>query len=247
MTIISRTSKILISDIDNTLLGDAQALKELVNYMQSSDIGFGVATGRSIDSAKQILKEWKVPAPDLWITSVGSEIYYGADPIVDNDWREHINHQWQPKLVRSAISELPKIKLQSPSEQRLHKISYLIDSAKDPAITEIQALLKASLDRGQIQARIIYSHQKFLDILPIRASKGDAVSYFATKWGFSLEQILVAGDSGNDEQMIAGKAKAVVVGNHSPELEHLRGLTNVYFANGHYAQGILEAIAHYKF
>jgi sucrose-phosphate synthase len=62
-----------------------------------------------------------------------------------------------------------------------------------------------------------------------------------------MGQILVAGDSGNDEQMLAGNTKAVVVGNYSSELEKLRGKPDIYFADGHYAQGILQAIDYYKF
>jgi sucrose-phosphate synthase len=39
----------------------------------------------------------------------------------------------------------------------------------------------------------------------------------------------------------------VVVGNHSQELENLRGLDQVYFADRCYAAGILEGIQHYQF
>jgi len=73
------------------------------------------------------------------------------------------------------------------------------------------------------------------------------VHYCAIKWGFPMEQILVAGDSGNDEQMLTGHTKAVVVGNYSAELEKLRGQPDVYFADGNHAQGIIEAIAHHEF
>ena len=235
--------RLLVSDIDNTLLGDRVALKKLIAYLQSSGIGFGVATGRSIESAREILKEWEVPSPDLWITSVGSEIYHGVNVKADTSWREHINDQWQPELVRSAIAELSGIELQSPEGQRPHKVSYLVDDAKAPSIKAIQA----HLQQHQLQVQLIYSHQEFLDILPFKASKGDAVSYSAIQLGMQMDRILVAGDSGNDEQMLAGNAKAVVVGNYSSELEKLRGHDDIYFANGYYAQGILEAITHYKF
>ncbi len=236
------SDRLLISDIDNTLLGDRVALKKLITYLQSPNLAFGIATGRSITSAKQILLEWEVPAPDLWITSVGSEIYYGSNIQPDTNWRTHISDQWQPELIRDAIADLSGIKLQSSEGQRPHKISYLVDPHKSLSITEIQAHLRSH----QLYVHTIYSHQEFLDILPLRASKGDAVNYCA-KWGFSMEQILVAGDSGNDEQMLVGNPKAVVVGNYSSELEKLRGQKDIYFAKGHYAEGILEAIAHYDF
>ncbi len=242
-------NRLLISDIDNTLLGGSVhlarnriALTKLMNYLQSSEIAFGIATGRSIESAKQILEEWKVSLPDLWITSVGSEINYGEEMQTDLDWCKHINYQWQPELVRQAIAKLSGIKLQSTEGQRLHKISYLVDPTKSPSIREIQAHLR----QHQLQVQAIYSHQEFLDILPLRASKGDAVNYCANKWNFAMENILVAGDSGNDEQMLTSGANAVVVGNYSSELEKLRGQDHIYFTDGSYALGILEAIAHYQ-
>jgi sucrose-phosphate synthase len=39
----------------------------------------------------------------------------------------------------------------------------------------------------------------------------------------------------------------VVVGNHHPDLEKLRGLKNVYFANAQHAAGILEGFENYNF
>jgi sucrose-phosphate synthase len=133
--------------------------------------------------------------------------------------------------------------MQSIEGQRLHKISYLVNPAQAPSLAEIQRHLL----QHQLDVQMIYSHEEFLDILPSRASKGDAVNYCADKWNFPMEKILVAGDSGNDEQMLGGRAKAVVVGNYSPELEKLRGQNSIYFAEGNYAQGILEAIAYYGF
>ena len=83
--------------------------------------------------------------------------------------------------------------------------------------------------------------------MPIRASKGLAIRYLAIKWDIPIEHILVAGDSGNDEEMMVGNNPAVVVGNYDPELEHLRGIPGIYFAEGHYAKGIIEAIEYFDF
>ncbi|OYY82384.1 MAG: hypothetical protein B7Y34_02740, partial [Methylophilales bacterium 16-45-9] len=84
------------------------------------------------------------------------------------------------------------------------------------------------------------------DILPIRASKGHAIRYFSYKWSLPVEHCLVAGDSGNDIEMLLGDTLAIVVGNHSQEIAHLRDETQVYFAKAHYAAGIMEGIAHYQ-
>jgi sucrose-phosphate synthase len=84
-------------------------------------------------------------------------------------------------------------------------------------------------------------------VLPLRASKGKAIRYLADKWEIPVERILVAGDSGNDEEMLRGATLGVVVGNYSPELEALRGRPRIYFAKAHFAAGILEGMDHYAF
>jgi len=237
-------NRMLISDIDNTLLGDKAALDQLMTAIhQDENLGFGVATGRHLESAIAILQEWEVPWPDVFITSVGSEIYYGPKLTPDTSWSHHINYRWQPDLVREAMAHFPGMTLQAPENQRPHKISYLVDVDVAPAIPQILKHLR----RQKLHVQGIFSHSQFLDLLPLRASKGDALRYFALKWNFSMKDIMVAGDSGNDEQMLMGNTLGVVVGNHSPELEKLRGRDDIYFAQAPYAGGILEGMAHYNF
>jgi sucrose-phosphate synthase len=86
-----------------------------------------------------------------------------------------------------------------------------------------------------------------LDILPYRASKGKAIRYLGYQWEISLKNFLVCGDSGNDEEMLRGEPKAVVVGNYSQELENLRDSRNIYFAEAPCAGGIIEGLKHYRF
>ena len=65
--------------------------------------------------------------------------------------------------------------------------------------------------------------------------------------GNPIAPLLVAGDSGNDEEMLTSPVLGVVVGNYSPELEPLRGQPSMFFAQGHCAGGILEGIGYYAF
>lgn len=237
--------RLLISDIDNTLVGDAEGLHELLARLQAAGgrIGFGIATGRRIDSAMKILHEWGVPLPDVMITAVGSEINYGPRRIEDLGWRQHIDYRWKPDALRGVLNGVPGVRLQPRSEQRLHKISYYYDPETASDVREIMRLLRVH----DLHANVIFSHQQFLDVLPIRASKGLALRYLGLKWGLPSERFLVAGDSGNDEEMLTGNTLAVVVGNHSPELEHLRGQPRIHFSTGEYAWGIVEGIERYDF
>jgi sucrose-phosphate synthase len=233
----------LISDIDNTLLGDKRALKLLTGWLQShrTKLAFGIATGRSIESAVAILKKNKVKIPDVLITSVGSEIHYGKKLVPDLGWAAHIRYLWRKDSLAEALAKLPGLTLQAPENQREFKISYIAKPESMPPLNEIYEYLQDL----KLHAQLIYSHEEFLDVLPIRASKGHAIRYLAYKWGLPLESFLVAGDSGNDTEMLVGDTRAVVVGNHSPELAILRDQQHIYFANGHYAAGIIEGLNHY--
>lgn len=237
--------RILVSDLDNTLLGDGQALRALLEQLERTDdrIGFGVATGRPLDSALRALKQWGVPRPDLLITGVGTELHYGHGMVEDKGWLRHIDYQWKPDALREAMRDIPGIKLQPRGEQLPFKISYFVDPERLPSVRDIRRHLR----RLDLHAKLIYSHDAFLDVLPVRASMGLAIRHIAWTWNIAAEALLVAGDSGNDEEMLSGNTLGVVVGNHARELERLRGRSRVYFAKGCYAWGILEGIEHYGF
>ena len=237
--------KLLITDLDGTLFGNRESLMELMSALKEREgsIGFGIATGRTLASATQALREWNVFVPNIMVTCVGSEIYYGMPPVQDHEYSRHINYRWEPDRIRETLGEQKGFELQPESAQRAHKISYFLDPATGISRKDIVNLLR----RNKLAVQVIYSHDQFLDILPLRASKGCAIRYLAMKWKLPMENILVAGDSGNDEEMFRVSTLGIAVGNHSHELEVLKDLPNVYFAKEYYAGGILEGAKHYDF
>ena len=248
-TRLPMSDRVLVCDVDHTLVGDAESLRALMQRLQEGGghkrIGYGIATGRYIESTIKTLKEWNVPMPDFFITSVGSEIYYNGSTrlIADTSWGRHINYRWDADKARSVMQRFEGVKLQDKEEQRPFKISYFYDPKKALLVAEIRKELR----QNGLHVNVVYSHGMYLDILPMRASKGLAVRYLASKWGFPPERILVAGDAGSDEDMLSGDTLGIVVANHSPELEKLRGRDRIYFANNEYAAGILEGMEHYDF
>ncbi len=237
--------RLLICDIDNTLLGNREGLDRLLEAITGAGdrLAFGIATGRRLDSAVRVLKEWGVPTPDLLITAVGSEVHYGSGQLEDRDWLRHLDFRWNRDAVLETLSGAQGLRLQPGSEQRAHKISYFADPERMPDLGEIRQLLR---EHG-VHVNVIFSHDAYLDILPVRASKGLAVRFVADRWGIEMDRVLVAGDSGNDEEMLSGQSLGVVVGNYSHELDHLKHRKRVYFADGECADGVLEGIEHYDF
>jgi len=235
----------IITDIDNTLIGeDNTGLNKLMELVREhrDRVGFGVATGRTVESAVAFLKKHGVAETDVIISSVGSELYYGRRNMPGNGWRTHISSKWNREKIKGLLDTLPFLEYQEEQTQRPFKVSYNMEPDEDHLARIHDLLLK-----NKCRYNLIYSHQKYLDILPYRASKGKAIRYLSYKWEIPLTNFLVCGDSGNDEEMLRGEPRGVVVGNYSSELEKLRGRRNVYFARNHGVNGILEAMEHYEF
>jgi sucrose-phosphate synthase len=238
--------KMIVTDIDHTLLGDEDALTEFVALIQNIDfdVGFAVATGRTIESAYNVLEKNGIPYPDIIISSVGSEIYYNfrGKLIYSKGWHAHLDNQWERNKIVKLLSDFKHLEYQEEINQREFKISYY--TSEIPGYVD---KVKNVLIRNKLKANVIFSHGQYLDVLPYRASKGKAIRYLAYRWNIPFENILVAGDSGNDIEMLKGELLGVVVANYSKELEVLRRQKRIYFAKRKYAAGIIDGIEHYNF
>jgi sucrose-phosphate synthase len=240
------SKRAIFSDLDQSLIGNAEGLHRFIEVIRQNRTRatFGIVTGRRLDSALATMKRNSIPVPDVLITSLGTQIHYGKQLITDDFWADHINYLWQPIAVRRALQEMPGLIPQPYIEQSRYKIAYHYDPTVAPPVEEIIALLRTK----ELTANVIHAFGQYLDILPARASKGQALRYVAQRWDIPLETILVAGGSGADEDMMRGNTLAVVVANrHHEELSQLEDLEQIYFATQDHALGILEAIDHYNF
>ncbi|MCB1925201.1 MAG: HAD-IIB family hydrolase [Gammaproteobacteria bacterium] len=236
----------IFTDLDLNLIGNPSALQRFAQVIRDNRrcVTFGIATGRRIDSALALMKKHGVPSPDVLITSLGTRIHYGRNLTEDHVWANHIDHDWNPKQIRRLLDDLPGLKLQPKKEQGAAKISYYYDPRNAPAVDAIIKLLR----QHELTANVISAYGQFLDVLPSRASKGQALRYAAQLLDIPLEHILAVGGSGADEDMMRGNTLAVVVANrHHEELSKLVDQERIYFASQPHALGILEAIDHYDF
>ncbi len=236
----------LFSDLDQSLLGDAKGLRLFADCIQANRkrLTFGIATGRRIDSALALIRRQGIPMPDVLISSLGTRIHYGRDLHEDDYWVEHIDHDWKPQRVRRLLSDLPGLKPQPRDHQSRFKISSYWDGEHAPRVEEIVDLLRTK----ELNVNVILSFGQYLDVIPARASKGMALRYVAQRLELPLEQVLVAGGSGADDDMMRGNTLAVLVANrYDEELSQLVDLERVYRADEPHALGILEAIEHYGF
>ncbi|MBN2753071.1 MAG: glycosyltransferase, partial [Rhodospirillaceae bacterium] len=236
----------LIADLDQVLIGDDESLTQLCVALRGhrNTAAFGIATGRPLDSALRVIRRHGIPAPDILITALGSEIYYGPHLLADDWWSRHIDYQWNPRAVRRALSKIEGLSLQPQDQQTFFKVSYYYDAAKAPKLEDLQTLFY----QAEITVNLSLSFGQYLDILPSRASKGMALRYAAHQLNIPLNRILVAGGSGSDLDMMRGNTLAVVVADrHDDELSSLVDLDRVFRPEGKYASGIIEAIDAFDF
>jgi len=239
-------NRAIFTDLDQSLLGDPALLPEFTKILKDNAkcSSFGIATGRRLDSALKLIKKHKIPFPDALFTSLGTEIHYGQYLTRDTAWDDHIDYLWHPNKVRSVLSDYSGLELQGKVEQSRFKISYYYDANLAPDVEEIRHLLL----QHELTVNVVFSFGQFLDIVPVRASKGLALRWYAEQWDIPLDHILVAGGSGADEDMIRGNTLAVLVANrHDEELSELIDLDRVFFAKNPYAAGIIDAIKYYDF
>ncbi|MCK2052740.1 HAD-IIB family hydrolase [Methylobacterium sp. 37f] len=236
--------QLLVCDIDNTLVGCAAALGIFRRWRsRQAGLAFGVATGRSFHSAMAILEQQDSPRPQVMITSVGSEIYHldpnGVTYTADLAWRAVVSAGWERSAVAAALAGLDGLMPQGSLEQRGHKLSYFADAATVQTV-------RATLAQAGLRANVIHSHGLYLDVLPQAASKGTAVGHVRDLYGLPGRAVFVAGDSGNDVEMLRAQSQAIIVANYSDDLASHAALKHSYVARTSHARGIIEGVGHFR-
>ncbi|MBK6998825.1 MAG: glycosyltransferase [Rhodoferax sp.] len=237
--------RVIFTSLDENLIGDPVSLAQFLQTMQTyrKSIIFGIATGRILDDALATLKRHHIAQPDVLITGQGTQIYYAPNLTEDVVWLRHIDHQWNRAAVYDLLKDLPGLRIQPKACQSSMKLSYFID----PTVANVSEIRQLLL-RNEQAVNVIFSFGQFLDVLPVRASKGLALRWCAEQFGFPLEKALVAGVTGADADMLRGNTLGVVVDNrHLSELSDLANIENIYFSKQQHAAGILEAMQHYHF
>jgi hypothetical protein len=243
---------LFVTDLDNTLVGDDAALKELNNrldrHRQEHTSKIVYATGRSPTLYRQLSEEKQLLPPDALIASVGTEIYLNGNEAPDPQWMERLAEKWDRDLVTSIAAHFADLSLQPETEQRPFKVSYYLS---EEVAVEVLPRLESSLKERDLDAKLIYSGGQDLDILPRLSDKGLAVKFLQQCWDIDPIQTVVCGDSGNDISLFSvGEERGIIVGNARSELRlwhDINPASSRYLANASYAQGIIEGLMYFGF
>lgn len=246
--LLEPVQQLLITDIDGTLIlpgSGNPGLDELAEQLRNRKKGtvIAMASGRNLELVQQAIDQYRLPVPEIIISSVGSEIHYVTPELIkDKGWANFLNWRWKKDEIKSKLSKVPWLDLQEEAAQREFKVSYHYNAA-ELDMSELQD----TLGKSWHQVNMIKSHGRFLDILPKRASKGQALKFICQKWSIPMDCVYAAGDSGNDLEMFRGPVKGIVVGNRSQELDFIKPGKSIFLAESPAAEGITEGLIHYGF
>lgn len=229
--------KLLLTDLDDTLLGDEEGTLALGNWLAGRpEVVLGYATGRDFGKVLPILARYPALRPAAVICDVGTEVRFAPGWEVDPEYERRMRSEFDPETARRRLGGLPGIVPQKLPPRSL-RVSYYLRRRTPPDAE----LLQAVLEELQPFYAVRFSLGHALDLLPRNGGKGEAARFLAARLGFPPDRVLVAGDSGNDLDLLESGFRAVLVGNASPEMRD-RPLSGVYRARGRSAWGILEAL-----
>lgn len=265
---------LICTDLDRTLLPNGAAPESVgarsmfAQIVDQPEIKLAYVSGRHLALVEQAVEQYGLPKPNWIIGDVGSSIYskYFKTWTLLSQWSLDISSDWQGLSAAKVFDIMPKISslaLQPEDRQNTYKLSFFIPL--ETSLPELTSNIQNCLTGYNIAASLIYSIDEkastgLLDVLPARAGKLPAIEFLMRKQGFTAEQILFAGDSGNDLSVLTSELPAVLVANahadvatQAMETATQKGTTKrLYLAqggylgmNGNYSAGILEGIRHF--
>lgn len=266
---------LLCTDLDRTLIPNGEAPESprarplFRALVQLPEVALAYVSGRHQALVRAAIADWGLPVPDHVIGDVGASLYrVGPDGWTPSaHWQAAIGQDWGhngPADFIGWFADLPGLRLQEPDKQAPLKLSYYTPADLDPEA--LRAALRERLAVRGIAASLIWSLDEvagvgLLDVLPPRATKYHAVDFLRRELGLAEDEVLFAGDSGNDLEVLASPLPAVLVANASAEVRTAalcqsaeQGLAGrlycagggLYGMNGNYAAGILEGVAHFR-
>jgi len=246
------TPFLLVTDLDNTLVGDDEALAELNRHLTWHREEFATklvySTGRSLASYQHLCTQHPLLIPDALVTGVGTAIYYEASGEPDPIWSARLAPGWNRDRIATIAAHFSDLVPQPDIEQSAFKVSYYLG---ETVADSVLPAIKSALQSEGLQGTVIYSGGKDLDILPFAADKGLAMDFLRSGWQFPPEQTVACGDSGNDIALFKmGDERGIIVGNARSELvkwHHANPSPHHYYAKACCAGGILEGLNYFNF
>jgi len=203
--------ELLVTDLDGTLLGDAESLARFHAWRarEGASVTLAYATGRTCADVSRLVAGGALPRPDFTIGALGTELLEHTSNSLATIGPPFGSTHWDTSTVRRVLAGFPKARLQPDEYQSQYKSSYFLADARPDELAAIyNALRQARLD-----FEALYSGARFLDVLPQGVSKGSTARMLAKKLGVAISKVIACGDSGNDVTLFAQGFRGVIVAN----------------------------------
>lgn len=239
--------RLLSTDLDGTVVGDNDATRRFRDFWHAlpDDLRPVLVfnSGRLINDQLALLEEVPLPQPDYIIGGVGTMLHAKKRSELESAYTHSLGTGFDPRKIADVMSGIAGATMQEERYQHGLKSSWFLHDADAAALGEIEAALLAA----NIDARIVYSSGRDLDILPKAADKGAALAWLCGQLRIGLDESVVSGDTGNDRAMFELKTiRGVIVGNALPELVSLAHQDNRFFhSTAKEADGVIEGLRHW--
>lgn len=235
-----------------------QALEHLRLMVEEKKLEIVFVTGRHQSSAIEVIKQESLPTPQWIICDVGTTLLR-RDSLrgysIDLQYVNHLKEVTQGLGAQSLSSRMTLFNdliLQEPEKQGEYKLSFYCskESAEPLAV-----VVSEKLEEWEVPYEVTWSidvdePRGMIDLLPKSIHKGYAVSWWARLAGYSADEIIYAGDSGNDLAAFKSGFHSIVVANASETVvsearAHHREtgtLHRLHCATKPGTQGVLEGV-----
>ncbi len=172
---------LLISDLDDTLLGDDQALQRFFEYVSShvEQIDIVYASGRFFESIIDDIESTNLPNPVAVIGGVGSEIRSFPAGELDHDWVTRISGSWTAGEVIELLANEPELEIQPACFQSDFKVSYFFRNAGRTQLDR----LRRKLSEARIDVDMIYSSARIWTCFPLALTRERLRRTSPVVWG----------------------------------------------------------------
>ncbi|MHB1346880.1 MAG: HAD family hydrolase [Candidatus Humimicrobiaceae bacterium] len=257
--------KLLVTDVDGTLLDAKSKLSELnkkaIRECMASGIKVTIATGKTIDSIRHLISELDLKLPQ--ITMNGASIVTSSGEIIESikfprelyiDFlRDVRSKNYEPTVATSdgsifCIKYVDNMKAMVDSGEKFKIVEdletpFFIDntvsiSVPMPVTDPMDPYIR---EKYGSKLLVVRSGEFFFDCLNLNASKGNALKKLLKTMGINKEEVVSFGDSHNDISLFNASGLKIAVKNSFPELLEIADIVT----DENYKSGLGTAIYRY--